>query len=137
MVDIIRAFSFPNRYKQNLPINRIVCDQKVVEEGISHYQEKLEMGHDPKPLIVIKHPNEEMYAVLDGHHRFQAMKKMGMHRVPAVVVNAYLKPVFTLTKKGYFQPTPIVTKYVRIPFKKLTAYMKGFLENSWQLLGKE
>lgn len=137
MVDIIRAFSFPDRFKEEIPIDRIVTDRKVVEDGVSHYHNKLEQGHEAKPLIVIKHPKREVYAVLDGHHRFEAMKRMGVEEVQAVVVDAYLKPVFTMTKKGYFQPMPIITKYVRIPFKKFAAYMKQFLDNPWQLLSKD
>lgn len=136
MVDIIRAFSFPQKYKENLPIDKIVADGKVVEDGVSHYHEKIEQGHEPKPLIVIKHPKEDIYAVLDGHHRFEAMKKLGMEKVSAVVVDSYTNLQFKMTKKGYFQPSPLLTKYVRIPIKKFTAYMKEFLENPWQLLGK-
>lgn len=137
MVDIIRAFSFPEKYKEELPVDRIVTDRKVVDDGVSHYHERFEKGHRPKPLVVIKHPKEDMYAVLDGHHRFEAMKRVGLVEVPAVVVDAYVKPVFNMTKKGYFQPTPAVTKYVRIPFKKFAAYMKQFLDDPWQLLSKD
>jgi len=136
VVDIIRAFSFPQKYKENLPIDKIVADGKVVEDGVSHYHEKIERGHEPKPLIVIKHPKEDIYAVLDGHHRFEAMKKLGMEEVPAVVVDSYTNLQFKMTKKGYFQPSPLLTKYIRIPIRKFAAFMKEFLENPWQMLGK-
>ncbi len=136
-MDIIRAFSFPEKYKETLPIDRIVAERKVDEAGVLHYRDKLENGHVTKPLIVLKHPKEEIYAVLDGHHRFEAMKSVGLERVPVVIVDAYLKPIFTMTEKGYFQPTPAVTKYVRIPFKKFAAYIKQFLDNPWQMLGKD
>lgn len=137
MVDIIRAVSFPEKFKEELPIDRIVTDRKVADDGVSHYHDRFEKGHNPKPLVVIKHPKEEVYAVLDGHHRFEAMKRVGLEEVPVVVVDAYVEPVFTMTKKGYFQPTPAITRYIRIPFKRFAAYMKEFLDDPWQLLDRD
>ncbi|MCK4443351.1 MAG: ParB N-terminal domain-containing protein [Thermoplasmata archaeon] len=136
-MDIIRAVSFPEKYKETLPIDRIVAEKKVDEEGVLHYRDKLENGYVTKPLIVLKHPKEEIYAVLDGHHRFEAMRSVGLEEVPAVVVDAYVEPVFIMTKKGYFQPTPAITKYVRIPFWKFVAYMRQFLDDPWQMLSKD
>jgi hypothetical protein len=137
LVDIIRAFTFPEKFKTELPMDRIVADGKVVEDGVDHYHEKIQNGYEPRPIIVIKHPTEELYAVLDGHHRFEALKKSGATEVSSVVVDAYSNLQFNLTKKGVFQPGPLLTKYVRIPFKKLAAYMKNFLENPWQMLGMD
>jgi hypothetical protein len=136
LVDIIRAFTFPEKFKTNLPIDRIVADGKVVEDGVSHYHDKIQNGYEPRPIIVIKHPKEKLYAVLDGHHRFEALKMSGATEVSSVVVDAYSNLQFNLTKKGVFQPAPLLTKYVRIPFKKLAAYMKEFLESPWQMLGR-
>ena len=137
MVDIIRAFTFPEKFATNLPINRIVAGGKTVEDGVSHYNERIQNGYQPRPIIVIKHPKEDLYAVLDGHHRFEALKKCGATEISSVVVDAYSNLQFELTMKGVFQPAPLLTKHVRIPFKKLAAYMKEFLESPWQMLGKE
>ncbi len=137
MVDIIRAFTFPEKFAMNLPVNRIVADGKIVEDGVSHYHERIQNGYQPRPIIVIKHPREDLYAVLDGHHRFEALRMSGATEISSVVVDAYTDLQFELTKKGVFQPAPLLTKHVRIPFKKLAAYMKEFLENPWQMLGRE
>ncbi len=130
MVDIVRAYATPEKFKTNIPIDKIVGDEKIVENGVSHYQELLEQGKDLKPIIVIKHPKKDFYAVLDGHHRFWALKRTGMAQIPAVVVDVYTNLGFEMTKKGYFQPSPLFTKYVRIPLKKLTEYMKTFIWNT-------
>lgn len=137
MVDIVRAFSFPEKYAENLPMDRIVADDKVEAEGVSHYHDKFRKGHKPAPIIVVKHPKEDIYAVLDGHHRFSAMKEMGAEEVRAVVIDSYIEMGFNLTKKGVFQPDPILTKYVRMPFRRFTAYMKEFMEDPWQKLARE
>ncbi|TET90563.1 MAG: hypothetical protein E3J35_05660 [Methanomassiliicoccales archaeon] len=130
MVDIIRAYASPDKYRTNLPVEKIVADEKIEERGVSHYQEFLEQRKELKPIIVIKHPKKDLYAVLDGHHRFWALKRTGMGQIPAVVVDVYTNLGFEMTKKGYFQPSPLFTKYVRIPLKKLTEYMKTFIWNT-------
>jgi hypothetical protein len=137
VVDIIRAFSTPEKFKTILPLDKIVADRKVVENGVSRYHEIIEKGHEPGPIIVLKHPNEDLYAVLDGHHRFWAMKEKGVKSVTSVVVDNYSNLGFELTKKGVFQPSPLFTKHVRIPLKRLTEYMRTFMENPWALVKKE
>ncbi|MFQ5884785.1 MAG: ParB/RepB/Spo0J family partition protein [Thermoplasmata archaeon] len=136
MVDIIRAYASPDKYRTTLPVERIVADEKIEERGVSRYQEFLGQGNEVKPIIVIKHPKKDLYAVLDGHHRFWALKRMGMAEIPAVVVDVYTNLGFEMTRKGYFQPSPLFTKYVRIPLKKFTKYMKTFLWNTQKLLGR-
>lgn len=137
MVDIIRAYSNPQKYRTDLPMDSIVADKKIVEEGVSHYGTKLGDGQELKPIIVIKHPKEDIYAVLDGHHRFWALNRKGAETIPAVVVDSYVDLGFNMTKKGYFQPLPLFTEYVRIPVKRLRKYMKTFLEEPKKLLRKQ
>lgn len=134
MVDIVRAYATPEKFKTNLPVDRIMGDEKIVENGVSLYQELLKQGEELKPIIVIKHPKKDFYAVLDGHHRFWALRKMGTEEISAVVVDVYTNLGFEMIKRGYFQPSPLFTKYIRIPLKKFTEYMKTFLWNTQQLL---
>ena len=134
MVDIIRAYTKSDRYKELIPMDKIVVDEKVVDEGVARYEEMIEAGEELKPIVVIKHPKEEFYAVLDGHHRFWAMTRKGLKKAPCVVINVYTNLQFKMTEKGYFQPSPLFTKYVRIPAKRFRRYMANFLENPRSLL---
>lgn len=134
MVDIIRAYTKSEKYKEFIPIEKIVVDTKVVDEGVSRYEEMIESGEELKPIIVIKHPKEDFYAVLDGHHRFCAMSRKGLQQASCVVINVYTNLQFKMTKKGYFQPAPLFTKYVRIPAKRLNRYMSRFIRNPRSLL---
>ena len=134
MVDIIRAYSKPEKYKEFIPLEKIVVDEKVVDEGVARYEEMIESGEELKPIIVIKHPKEDFYAVLNGHHRFWAMSRKGLTEAPCVVINVYTNLQFKMTKKGYFQPSPLFTKYVRIPAKRLQEYMINFIKNPKSLL---
>ena len=134
MVDIIRAYTKSEKYKELIPIEKIVVDTKVVDAGVAHYEEMIESGEELKPIIVIKHPKEDYYAVLDGHHRFCAMSKKGLTELSCVVINVYTNLQFKMTKMGFFQPAPLFTKYVRIPAKRLNRYMSKFIKNPKSLL---
>ncbi|MGD0805787.1 MAG: ParB/RepB/Spo0J family partition protein [Candidatus Bathyarchaeia archaeon] len=125
MTDLIRAYATPDKYAVDLPIEKIVCDENIDDD----YAQKLTEVDASKftPIIVIKHPKRELYAVLDGHHRFKAARLRGLKTIKAVVVDDYVGLGFELTRQGVFQPTAEFTRYVRIPLKSLILYMQGFL----------
>jgi len=137
MTDLVRAYAFPSKFAVELPVDRIVCDGKV-DEG--HVERILEDMDDParlKPIVVIKHPRQEVYAVLDGHHRFSAARRRGATTVRATVVDDYVGLGFELTKRGVFQPTPLFTRHVRVPAKRLARYMERFLKQPREMLREE
>jgi hypothetical protein len=76
--------------------------------------------------VVIKHPDRELYAVLDGHHRFEAVKKKGLKTIRAAVVDDYTGLGFELTKQGVFQPSAEFTRYIRVPLKRFAEDMRRF-----------
>ncbi|MBN2518134.1 MAG: ParB-like nuclease domain-containing protein [Candidatus Altiarchaeota archaeon] len=129
MVDLFRAYSYPERYAQDIDIGRIVADEKVHWEGVGRYEDYIKSGKEIPPIIVFKHPNKDEYAVLNGHHRFWAMKKMGRRSVRCVVVEDISGLGFQFAKRGMFQPTPYFTKHVRTPAKRFQTYMQEFLKN--------
>jgi hypothetical protein len=135
MTDLFRAYFDPEKHGVDLPIELIVSDEKVDEEHVARIGEG---GLDPatmRPIVVIKHPREEAYAVLDGHHRYSLVQSMGCTTIRAAVVDDYVGLGFHLTKKGVFQPTPEFTKYVRVPIKRFAAWMTSFLKDPGALKG--
>ncbi|UCC93139.1 MAG: ParB N-terminal domain-containing protein, partial [Thermoplasmata archaeon] len=109
-------------------------DEKVDEDHVARIGEG---GMDPatmRPIVVIKHPKEEVFSVLDGHHRFRLIRDMGCETIRAAVVDDYVGLGFFLTKKGVFQPTPEFTKYVRVPIKRFVFSMTEFLRDPLALL---
>lgn len=126
MTDLIRAYTMPDKFAVDLPIDKIVCDENIDYE----YVQKLAGEMDAsklKPIVVIKHPNKELYAVLDGHHRFKAARLKGLNRIKAAIIDDYVGLGFELTRQGVFQPSPDFTKYVRLPLKRFIEYMQNFL----------
>src|SRR4030043_677086 len=126
MTDLIRAYTMPDKFAVDLPIDEIVCDENIDYE----YVQKLAGEMDAsklKPIVVIKHPNKELYAVLDGHHRFKAARLKGLNKIKAAIIDDYVGLGFEVPRQGVFQPSPDFTKYVRLPLKRFIEYMQNFL----------
>ena len=126
MVDIIRAYSKPEKYKEFILLEKIVVDEKVVDEGVARYEEMIESGGELKPIIVIKHPKEDLYAVLNGHHRFWALKEMKINKIKCAVIEDPLGILFNLTKDGFLQPTVELTQYFVVPLRKFEEQLNEF-----------
>ena len=125
MTDLIRAYTMPDKYAVDLLVEEIVCDENIDND----YVRKLAEMDVSKltPIVVIKHPNKELYAVLDGHHRFKAAQLRGMNKIKAVIIDDYVGLGFEFTRQGVFQPSTEFTRYVRLPLKRFIEYMKDFL----------
>jgi hypothetical protein len=134
MVDLFRAYSYPEDYSEEIDIHKIVADEKVHWEGVREFEDKIKAGHEIPPIIVFKHPKRMEYAVLNGHHRFWALKRLGREKIVCVVVEDISGLGFHLTKRGVFQPTPNFTKYVRVPAKRFQAYMQEFLSDPEKMI---
>ena len=126
MTDLIRAYTMPNKFAIDLPIDKIVSDENIDYEYVKKLAGKMDASK-LTPIVVIKHPDKELYAVLDGHHRFKAARLRGLKKIKAAVVDDYVGLGFELTRQGVFQPSPEFTKYVRLPLKRFIEYMQNFL----------
>jgi hypothetical protein len=119
-----------------LPIDKIVADYKVDIKGIKKIINEINAGNSIKSIVVVKHPEKEYYAVLDGHHRFWAFKELGISTIKCAVVEDSIGLGFHLTKEGAFQPNPAITKYIRIPLKRFNRYFIDFLKDPEKLFRK-
>ncbi len=129
MTDFLRAYTMPEKYAVEIPIEQIVCDDKIDPDYAQHLGEKFKETVSPKPIVVVKHPGKELYAVLDGHHRFWVMKQRGLNRIKVAVVDDYVGLGFELTRSGVLQPPPEFTRYIRVPVKMFLEYIEGFLRS--------
>ena len=122
------VFIHPQKYKHKISVDKIVADPKVSHRGVKTYKEMLAEGKDLGIIIVIKHPRKDIYAVLDGHHRFFAQLESGIKEIDCAVIGNFSSFVFHLTKDGWFQPSKEVTDYLRIPLIKFHNHLKEFLK---------
>jgi hypothetical protein len=132
-------FIYPEKYSRPLSIEKIVADTKVDAEGVKRYKEQLAAGKQLRPIVVVKHPRKNVYAVVDGHHRFFAQLEYGTKDIACAVIDDLTGFVFRLTKDGWLQPHPRFTKHVRVPIlefhqkldqsinRELRQNMKAFL----------
>lgn len=133
MINPFTKFAHPQKYSVKVDIKKIVAAPKLHKKGVEKYKEIIQSGKSVRPIILLKHPHQDLYAVLDGHHRFYAYLELGNMTVDAVVVRSS-KALFGLTKKGYLQPTPRMTKYIHIPLLVFTKYVNKFVRQPVRLV---
>jgi hypothetical protein len=102
----VDVFANPEKYLLRLPIEKIVADTKVSPEAIEMYKQKIKNGEKIAPIIVVKHPKFEVYAVLDGHHRYYALLELGRKQVDCALAGDFSSVIFYMTQQGFFQPKP-------------------------------
>ncbi len=123
------VFLNPHKYSVRLSVGKIVADSKVSRQGIEIYKRKILENKKINPVIVVKHPRKELYAVLDGHHRFYAHLELGEKEIDCALAGDYSSVIFYLTEHGYFQPSPEFTDGIRQPAIRLHQNLKQFLTN--------
>lgn len=119
----------PQKYARPIEINKILADTKVSRQGIEYYKEKIRANEPIDPIVVVKHPRQDLYAVLDGHHRYWAYRELGKKTINSAVAEDYSSVIFYLTEHGYLQPSAETTERLRQPAKKLHENLKQFLED--------
>ena len=136
MVTFLKAYTNPNKYAQYIITKQIVADIKVDLDGVNRLINQIESGKKLKAIVIVKHPKKEYYAVLDGHHRFWAQKILGYNKIKCAVIEDIFGIGFHLTKNGIFQPDPKITKYIRIPLKRIYSYISEFIDEPEKIINK-
>ena len=128
----IDVFANPEKYLIRLPIEKIVADTKVSPEAIELYKQKIKNGEKIPPIIVVKHPKFEVYAVLDGHHRYYAYSELGKKEINCALAGNFSSVIFYMTKNGYFQPKPEAKEETQKPnqfHENLQDFLQNFLKD--------
>lgn len=125
----IDVFANPEKYLMRLPIEEIVADTKVYREAVEHYKEKIKNGEKIAPIIVVKHPKFDVFAVLDGHHRYYALLESGKKEVDCALAGDFSSVIFYMTEHGFFQPDPEIREELRKPSLQFHQNLQEFLDN--------
>jgi hypothetical protein len=80
---------------------------------LNSYKRRIANGETILPIIVLKNPGKEIYAVLDGHHRYCACLDLGMKEMTCAYAGNFSGLVFTMARYGFFQATE-VTEYILV-----------------------
>jgi len=132
----IDVFANPEKYLLRLPLEKIVADTKVDPEAIEMYKKKIKNGENIGPLIVVKHPKFELYAVLDGHHRYYALLELGKKEADCALAGDFSSLMFYMTEHGYFQPKPQTKEENQKKIIHLHENAQDFLQNFLKDPGK-
>ena len=125
----IDVFSNPEKYLMRLPMDKIVADSKVFPEAVEKYKRKIENGEKVAPVIVVKHPRYDVYAVLDGHHRYYAYLELGRKEIDCALAGDISSVVFYLTQQGVFQPNPDAKELIKKPELRFHDNIQKFLQD--------
>jgi ParB-like chromosome segregation protein Spo0J len=125
----IDVFANPEKYLMCLPIEKIVADTKVSEEAIEMYKQKIQNGENISPIIVLKHPKLDVYAVVDGHHRYYACLEMGRKEIEYALAGDFSSVLLYITEHGFFQPNLETKGEMQKPVLKLHENIQDFLQN--------
>jgi protein-tyrosine-phosphatase len=110
------VFVHPDKYLLYLSIEKIVADTKVQRRVIEFYKRKIVNGEDILPIVVIKNPGKDIYAVIDGHHRYYAYFELGVKDVNCAYAGDFSGLFFFMVSHGFFQPAvEIVVRAVVVP----------------------
>ena len=101
----IDVFVHPDKYLIQVSTEKIVADKKVQNQIVEYYKRKIRNGEDILPIVVIKNPGQELYAVLDGHHRYYAFFELGVKNVKCAFFGDFSGLLFYMVGHGFFQPT--------------------------------
>ena len=125
----VDVFLNPSKYLKRLPLQEIVADTRIYRKGVERYKKKIANGESVPPIIVVKHPTKELYAVLDGHHRYYAYVELGREEIDCALAGNVSAVIFYMTEHGLFQPPSGLTEHIRVPAFEFNAKVKQFLSD--------
>jgi len=118
----------PEKYKEKCSVSKIIADCKIYTKGVELYKKRIQQEKHIKPIVLVKHPEKDKYAVLDGHHRFYAFVESGSDEIDCSIIKTSNKAIFNGVKKGRFQPPhPLIRKYLHIPIQRILYKIKDFI----------
>jgi len=75
-----------------LDINDLLPHEEIIHERLNALLKMiLELGAVDMPIIAAPIPGVSKYLIVDGHHRWAALKRLGARKVPAIIIN-YFSP---------------------------------------------
>ncbi len=90
----IPKYSIPRRRVKPtlLNIDDLLPHEEIIQERLNDLIKMiLDLGAVDLPIIVAPIPESRKYLIVDGHHRWAALKKLGARRVPAIIID-YFNP---------------------------------------------
>jgi hypothetical protein len=97
------VYEHPEKYLLRLPTRNVVADSKVSREIVNRYVKKIKDGKVLEPIIVFKHSKSDLFAVVDGHHRYQAYIECEKKEINCTLEGVIPDIIFKIIRRGYLQ----------------------------------
>jgi len=92
--------NIPYRYVEPVLINvdKLVPHEEIVEGRLNDLVEQFKRDNAvDMPIVVAEIPGSDKYLIVDGHHRWAAVKAMGLKLIPCVIIDYFSDDVGLLT----------------------------------------
>ena len=96
----IPKLDIPYKYVEPvlIPVDKLVPHEEIVEGRLKDLIEKIKSENAvDMPIVVARIPGSDKYLIVDGHHRWAALKEMGYKLVPCVVIDYFSDDVRLMT----------------------------------------
>jgi len=110
----IDVFVHPENHLICVPTQQIIADTKVSRTIVELYKQKVTKGESILPIVVLKNPGKDLYAVLDGHHRYFAYRELRKKEITCAFAGDFSGLVFTMARYGFFQPAVEIREYTTL-----------------------
>lgn len=84
--------SIPVKYVEPvlIDVDKLLPHEEIVPGRLKDLMEKIRReGVVDMPIVVAPVPGTDKYLVVDGHHRWAAVKELGCRKVPAVIIDYF------------------------------------------------
>ena len=92
---------------------KVKADTNVHRQIVECYRCKIANGESVLPIVVIKNPGKDIYAVLDGRHRYHARVclEWGIREMKCAFAGDFSSLVVLVARYGFFQSSGEITEY--------------------------
>ena len=88
----IPKLDIPYKYVEPvlIPVDKLVPHEEIVEGRLDDLIKQFKRDNAvDMPIVVAEIPGSDKYLIVDGHHRWAAVKKMGLRLIPCVVIDYF------------------------------------------------
>lgn len=119
--------NIPYRYIEPvlIEIDKLVPHEEIVEGRLSDLINKIKREKSvDMPIVVARIPNSNKYLIVDGHHRWAALKNMGYKYIPCVIIDYFSEDVKLMTWYpaiiGDIEPVLEELRYANVKYIRIT-----------------
>ena len=90
---------------------KVIADTNAHRQIVECYRCKIANGESILPIVVIKNPGKDIYAVLDGHYRYYACLESVIEEMKCAFAGDFSSLVVLAARYGFFQSAGEITEY--------------------------